>query len=203
MATSASPHQALPSRHVRSQGVNAAGEKVKAEKDAVTAFRASLSKLGDIYVNDAFGTAHRAHSSMVGEGFETKASGFLVQKELEAFAKVLDTPSKPVLAILGGAKVSDKIQLIMNMIDKASPPPYALLDAALRPPSALLPSSLFRPRLSPLRTVLILPPRPALLPPRPLLSSPSSSGGQDDHRRRHGVHLPQGPQGHADRLVAL
>ena len=83
-----------------------------------TAFRASLAKLGDIYVNDAFGTAHRAHSSMVGEGYTVKASGFLVAKELEAFSKVLDAPAKPVLAILGGAKVSDKILLIKNMCDK-------------------------------------------------------------------------------------
>merc|ERR1740138_548352 len=88
------------------KGVDEAGEKVKADKEKVAAFRASLAKLGDIYVNDAFGTAHRAHSSMVGEGYTTKASGFLVAKELEAFSKVLDTPAKPVLAILGGAKVS-------------------------------------------------------------------------------------------------
>merc|ERR1712032_551256 len=54
----------------------------------------------------------------VGEGFDTKAAGGLMSKELDAFAKVLDTPAKPVLAILGGAKVSDKIQLIMNMLDK-------------------------------------------------------------------------------------
>jgi len=100
------------------KGVDADGNKVKADKAKVAEFRASLAKLGDIYVNDAFGTAHRAHSSMVGEGFETKAAGFLVAKELAAFAKVLDAPAKPVLAILGGAKVSDKIQLIMNMIDK-------------------------------------------------------------------------------------
>jgi len=100
------------------KGVDAAGEKVKADKEKVKEFRASLAKLGDVYVNDAFGTAHRAHSSMVGEGFDTKVSGFLVKKELDAFAKVLDTPAKPVLAILGGAKVSDKIQLIKNMIDK-------------------------------------------------------------------------------------
>jgi len=100
------------------KGVNEAGEKVKAEKEAVTAFRASLAKLGDVYVNDAFGTAHRAHSSMVGDGYDVKASGFLVAKELDAFAKVLDSPAKPVLAILGGAKVSDKIQLIKNMLDK-------------------------------------------------------------------------------------
>merc|ERR1719353_1914203 len=100
------------------KGVSATGEKVKADKEAVTAFRASLAKLGDIYVNDAFGTAHRAHSSMVGEGFTIKASGLLVAKELSAFAKVLDAPVKPVLAILGGAKVSDKILLIENMLDK-------------------------------------------------------------------------------------
>ena len=100
------------------KGVNAEGEKIKASKEATDAFRASLAKLGDVYVNDAFGTAHRAHSSMVGEGFDVKCGGFLVAKELEAFGKVLDTPTKPVLAILGGAKVSDKIQLIKNMLDK-------------------------------------------------------------------------------------
>jgi len=100
------------------KGVDAEGKKVKAEKADVTAFRALLASLGDVYVNDAFGTAHRAHSSMVGEGFEVKAAGFLVAKELEAFGKVLDCPAKPVLAILGGAKVSDKIQLIDNLLAK-------------------------------------------------------------------------------------
>jgi len=100
------------------KGVDAEGNKVKADKEKVAAFRASLAKLGDIYVNDAFGTAHRAHSSMVGEGYTVKASGDLVAKELEAFGKVLNTPAKPVLAILGGAKVSDKILLIKNMCDK-------------------------------------------------------------------------------------
>jgi len=100
------------------KGIDAEGNKVKADAVKTTAFRASLAKLGDIYVNDAFGTAHRAHSSMVGEGYTVKASGFLVAKELEAFSKVLDAPAKPVLAILGGAKVSDKILLIKNMCDK-------------------------------------------------------------------------------------
>ena len=57
------------------KGVDAEGNKVKADKEKTAAFRASLAKLGDIYVNDAFGTAHRAHSSMVGEGYATKASG--------------------------------------------------------------------------------------------------------------------------------
>merc|ERR1712203_1006228 len=102
------------------KGVDAEGNKIKAEKDAVTKFRASLRKLADVYCNDAFGTAHRAHSSMVGEGHEVKCSGGLMSKELDAFAKVLDEPAKPVLAILGGAKVSDKIQLIMNMLDKVN-----------------------------------------------------------------------------------
>eukprot|EP00316_Scyphosphaera_apsteinii_P008785 CAMPEP_0119299432 /NCGR_PEP_ID=MMETSP1333-20130426/1499_1 /TAXON_ID=418940 /ORGANISM="Scyphosphaera apsteinii, Strain RCC1455" /LENGTH=473 /DNA_ID=CAMNT_0007300855 /DNA_START=32 /DNA_END=1453 /DNA_ORIENTATION=- len=100
------------------KGVAADGSKVKADKAKVKEFRASLAKLGDVYVNDAFGTAHRAHSSMVGDGFPIKASGFLVAKELSAFATVLDNPAKPVLAILGGAKVTDKIQLIKNMLDK-------------------------------------------------------------------------------------
>merc|ERR1719486_1738877 len=100
------------------KGLDAEGNKVKADKEKVKEFRASLAKLGDVYVNDAFGTAHRAHSSMVGEGFETKCAGMLVAKELDAFAKVLDEPAKPVLAILGGAKVSDKILLIKNLIDK-------------------------------------------------------------------------------------
>merc|ERR1719454_1244428 len=99
-------------------GVGADGGKVKADPAKVAEFRASLRKLGDVYVNDAFGTAHRAHSSMVGDGYDVKASGDLVAKELKAFAQVLDSPAKPVLAILGGAKVSDKILLIKNMIDK-------------------------------------------------------------------------------------
>ena len=100
------------------KGVDASGNKVKADKEAVTAFRASLRKLADVYVNDAFGTAHRAHSSMMGEGFERRAAGFLLKKELTYFSKALNNPDKPFLAILGGAKVADKIQLIENMLDK-------------------------------------------------------------------------------------
>merc|ERR1712232_1547611 len=100
------------------KGKDADGNKVKADPAKVSEFRASIRKLADIYVNDAFGTAHRGHSSMVGEGFEIKATGGLMSQELDAFAKVLDAPAKPVLAILGGAKVTDKIQLIFNMLDK-------------------------------------------------------------------------------------
>merc|ERR1712032_1416260 len=91
---------------------------VKADNGKTTEFRQSLRKLADVFCSDAFGTAHRAHSSMMGEGYEVKCAGFLVAKELDAFAKVLDNPAKKVLAILGGAKVSDKIQLINNLLDK-------------------------------------------------------------------------------------
>ena len=93
------------------------GNKVKASKDEVAAFRSSLSKLGEIYVNDAFGTAHRAHSSMVGVNVETRAAGFLMKKELEYFAKILESPERPLTVVMGGAKVADKIQLIMNLLD--------------------------------------------------------------------------------------
>lgn len=95
------------------------GTSVKADPAKVAAFRASLSKLGDVYVNDAFGTAHRAHSSMVGVALPGKAAGFLMEKELNAFAAVLEHPKRPLLAILGGAKIADKIPLITNLIDKA------------------------------------------------------------------------------------
>ncbi len=95
------------------------GTTQKADPIAVTAFRASLTKLGDVFVNDAFGTAHRAHSSMVGVGLPVKAAGFLMEAELKAFAAVLDQPQRPLLAILGGAKIADKIPLIQNLIKKA------------------------------------------------------------------------------------
>jgi len=102
------------------KGVAPDGSKTKADPAKVTEFRAAIRSMADIYCNDAFGTAHRAHSSMLGEGFDIKAAGALMSKELDAFAKVLEAPQKPVLAILGGAKVSDKIQLIMNMLDKVN-----------------------------------------------------------------------------------
>jgi phosphoglycerate kinase len=89
-----------------------------ATKDQIAAFRASLTKLGDVYINDAFGTAHRAHASMVGVQLPQRAAGFLMQKELEYFGKALSNPERPFLGILGGAKVKDKIQLIENMLDK-------------------------------------------------------------------------------------
>ena len=90
--------------------------KVKADPAKVAEFRASLSKLGDVYVNDVFGTAHRGHSSMVGVALAEKAAGFLMEAELNAFASVLHHPKRPLLAILGGAKIADKIPLINNLL---------------------------------------------------------------------------------------
>ncbi len=95
------------------------GTAKKADPAAVAAFRASLTQLGDVLVNDAFGTAHRAHSSMVGVSLPIKAAGFLMEAELVAFAKVVDHPARPLLAILGGAKIADKIPLIKNLLEKA------------------------------------------------------------------------------------
>ncbi|CAM2992332.1 phosphoglycerate kinase [Rariglobus hedericola] len=107
--------------HIEEEGKvkNEDGTSTKADPAKVTEFRAGLSKLADVYVNDAFGTAHRAHSSMVGVTLPIKAAGFLMEAELKAFAKVLETPDRPLLAILGGAKIADKIPLIKNLIDKA------------------------------------------------------------------------------------
>jgi phosphoglycerate kinase len=105
--------------HIEEEGSSKVnGEKVKASKEDVAKFRKQLTNLADVYVNDAFGTAHRAHSSMVGLELPQRASGFLMAKELEYFAKALENPVRPFLAILGGAKVSDKIQLIDNLLEK-------------------------------------------------------------------------------------
>ena len=95
------------------------GTSTKADPEAVKAFQASLTKLGDVFVNDAFGTAHRAHSSMVGVDLPQKAAGFLMEAEIKAFSTVLESPQRPLLAILGGAKIADKIPLINNLLEKA------------------------------------------------------------------------------------
>lgn len=91
------------------------------EKKGDEAFAEQLSKLGDIYVNDAFGTAHRAHASttIVAQFFpENKCFGSLLAKEIDSIDKVLNNSEKPVLAVLGGAKVSSKITVIENILDK-------------------------------------------------------------------------------------
>ena len=93
------------------------GEKKPEEEPG---FASALAALGDCYVNDAFGTAHRAHASMVGvaQKFEKRAAGFLMAKELEYFSKALSAPARPFAALLGGAKVSDKILVLENLLDR-------------------------------------------------------------------------------------
>src|SRR6266542_446424 len=85
------------------------------------AFAKELATLADVWVNDAFGTAHRAHASTAGMAkfVKEKAVGFLIQKEVEYLGKALSRPAKPFVAILGGAKVSDKIKVLDNLLSKA------------------------------------------------------------------------------------
>ncbi len=82
-------------------------------------FAKELASLGDVFVNDAFGTSHRAHASNVGvSSIIPSALGFLVEKEVTVMGKALDNPERPFVAILGGAKVSDKIGVIENLLEK-------------------------------------------------------------------------------------
>ncbi|KAJ3429077.1 phosphoglycerate kinase [Anaeramoeba flamelloides] len=100
------------------KGKDKDGNKIKPSKSDVEKFRKSLTKLGDVFINDAFGTSHRAHSSMVGVDLPVKAAGFLLKKEIQAFQKILTNPERPYLAILGGRKVSDKILLIQKLLSQ-------------------------------------------------------------------------------------
>jgi phosphoglycerate kinase len=91
----------------------------KEEEKNDPAFVAELAKLGDIWVNDAFSAAHRAHASTEGLGHKLPAyAGRTMQAELEALSKALEAPTKPVIAIIGGAKVSTKIDLLENLVSK-------------------------------------------------------------------------------------
>jgi phosphoglycerate kinase len=83
-------------------------------------FAQKLAKLGDLYVNDAFGTAHRAHASTEGAArfFKQSAAGYLMMKELDYLGKVIGNPVKPYMAVLGGAKISGKIDVITNLLPK-------------------------------------------------------------------------------------
>ena len=95
----------------------------KEEEKNVADFSAQLAKLGDLYVNDAFGTAHRQHASTFGAaevlGAGNRGIGFLIEKELKFLGDALESPQRPFIAILGGAKVSDKIAVIENLLAKA------------------------------------------------------------------------------------
>ncbi len=96
----------------------------KEEEKGDKAFAEKLSKLGDVYVNDAFGTAHRAHAStaVIADFFpkENKMFGLLMEREVESAERVLHNSEKPFLAIIGGAKVSDKILIIENLLNRAT-----------------------------------------------------------------------------------
>lgn len=90
------------------------------EKKNDPEFSRDLAKLGDLYVNDAFGSAHRAHASTVGvTDYLPAVAGFLMEKELDYLGGVLENPSKPFIAILGGAKISDKIGVVESLLDRA------------------------------------------------------------------------------------
>jgi phosphoglycerate kinase len=92
----------------------------KEETKGDEAFAEKLAGLGDVYVNDAFGTAHRAHASttIVAKFFSDKVCGYVMQAEIENAQKVLDKAAKPYTAIMGGAKISDKILIIEQLLDK-------------------------------------------------------------------------------------
>ena len=91
----------------------------KEEEKNDPAFAKELASLAEIYVNDAFGTAHRAHASTAGvTDYLPAVCGFLIQKEITVMGKALADPKRPFVAILGGAKVSDKIGVITNLLDK-------------------------------------------------------------------------------------
>ena len=94
----------------------------KEEEKNDTAFSKALASLADVYVDDAFGAAHRAHASISGMAafFKQKAAGLLLHKELNYLSRLLSTPEKPFVTILGGAKVSDKIGVIRNLLPKVN-----------------------------------------------------------------------------------
>ena len=104
---------------------NDAGDDEKAAakadmKQKQTVFAAQLAELGDVYVCDAFGTAHRAHASMavVTKHFDNCAAGFLLEKEIQYLGNAVQTPERPFVAIIGGAKISGKIDVLINLADK-------------------------------------------------------------------------------------
>lgn len=94
------------------------GTTISATNEQVKKFKSELSELGEVYVNDAFGTVHRGHSSISGITIEPRVAGLLLKKELSFFSKALEGPEKLHTLILGGAKVSDKIQLIEHMLPR-------------------------------------------------------------------------------------
>ncbi|MCA1809336.1 MAG: phosphoglycerate kinase [Lentisphaerae bacterium] len=96
-------------------------KQAKAElKEKQKAFAAHLAAMGDLYVNDAFGTAHRAHAStaVVAALFQERLAGFLMEKEIKYLGQAISNPERPFAAIIGGAKISDKISVLTNLVSK-------------------------------------------------------------------------------------
>lgn len=115
------PREILLLENTRYNDVNENNEVVKKESKCDHDLGKFWASLADVFVNDAFGTAHRKHASNVGiaQNIKTSCIGFLIQKELENLSKITHDPQKPVVAILGGAKISDKLQVIHNLIKVA------------------------------------------------------------------------------------
>ncbi len=108
--------------HPEEELLNKYAKQDDATKAKIDAFVKELASFGDVYVNDAFGTAHRAHASTQGvtKYIKTNVAGFLMEKEVKYFGDTLANPEKPFLAILGGAKVSDKVLVIDNLLEKVN-----------------------------------------------------------------------------------
>jgi phosphoglycerate kinase len=106
--------------HPEEELLNKYAKQDDATKAKIDAFTKELASYGDVYVNDAFGTAHRAHASTQGvtKYIKVNVAGFLMEKEVKYFGDTLAAPEKPFLAILGGAKVSDKVLVITNLLEK-------------------------------------------------------------------------------------
>ncbi len=92
----------------------------KEEEKGDKAFAEELARLGDVYINDAFGTSHRSHASIVGvPEFLPSAAGFLLEKEIAALSKIMENPERPLVAVIGGAKIESKISVIKTFLEKA------------------------------------------------------------------------------------
>ncbi|KAJ1850962.1 phosphoglycerate kinase [Coemansia sp. RSA 1853] len=106
--------------HIEEQGLvkDEEGNLTQVDTTKVIEFHKSLMRLGDVYVNDAFRAAQGSHSSVVGVNLPVRAAGLLMQRELKYFGKLTENPDRPYLAIVGGSKLSDKIQLIDGLLEK-------------------------------------------------------------------------------------
>ncbi|AIM64528.1 Phosphoglycerate kinase [Weissella ceti] len=113
--------QVLVFENTRFADVDAEGNEVKRESKNDPALGKYWASLGDVFVNDAFGTAHRAHASNVGiaSNIDQAAAGFLMEKEIKFLGEAVNAPERPFVAIIGGAKVSDKIEIVENLLHKA------------------------------------------------------------------------------------